>query len=333
MKSFFFKRIYLFIFLALLAGQTQGAALELSLPGMGKTTPSESKTPLSFTQLRSFLMDFADRYMQMVGQAADTLQKENRDPDSRVAIQSIKLFSCSAAFSIAIDANPHMALLNMEVLVHLQGSIWRDEASKKFGEKAAFLLNVQKELEDDIDAIALKALTPEQLEELKALVAEWRAEHPDQRYVSYIRFSDFTGMRSNRHAKTPNLLSVSGLLSAFQFVNVDEATRSVDQARMVAERAIYLSQRIPSLLRWQTEMLFYQMAVTPETKNIMGAVQTLNNLPVLMAAERKAAIEQLVKEAVRESRTIIWEWAKACLVIIFAVFLLTLLYKTLSRRI
>ena len=192
-----------------------------------------------------------------------------------------------------------MALLNMEVLVHLQGSVWRDEALKKFGEKATLLLNVQKELENDIDAIALKALTPEQLEELKALVAEWRTEHPDQRYVSYIRFSDFSGMRPRRHDKTPNLLSISRLLSALQIVNMDEATRSVDQARMVAERTIYLSQRIPTILRWQTEMLFFGLA----------------------------------KDATREGRAIIWEWAKACLVIIFSIFLLALLYKALSRRI
>ena len=191
-----------------------------------------------------------------------------------------------------------MALLNMEVLVHLQGSIWKEEASKKFGEKAAFLLKVQDELEKDIDAIALKVLTSEQLVELKTLVAEWRKEHPDQRYVSYIRFSDFSELNPRKHSKSTNLLSISGLLSALQVVNMDGATRSVDQARMVAERTIYLSQRIPTLLRWQTEMLFYG----------------------------------LVKDATREVRVLIWEWAAACLVILFAVFSLALLYKVIVRR-
>jgi hypothetical protein len=298
MKSSFSKSIFFFMFLALLAGQPRASALELSLPGMKKAAPEENQTRLSYTQLRGFLMDFADRYMQMVSQAADTIQKENRDPNARVAIQSIKLSACSAAFSIAVDANPHMALLNMEVLVHLQGSVWRDEALKKFGEKAAFLLKVQKELEDDIDTIGLKVLTSEQLEELKKLVVEWRKEHPDQRYVSFIRFSDFSEMHPHRRDKSTSFFSISGILSALQVVNMDEATRSVDQARMVAERTIYLSQRIPILLRWQSEMLFYSLA----------------------------------REATREGRALIWEWAKACLVIAFAVFLLALLYKFISRR-
>ncbi len=145
MQSFFFKQIFLLVFLALLPLQSQAVALELALPGAKKDAPAENRAPLSYSQLRSFLMDFADRYMQMVGQAADTLQKENLDPNARTAIQSIKLFPCSSAFSIAIDASPHMSLLNMEVLVHLQGSVWRDEAPKKFGEKANGLLSAQAE--------------------------------------------------------------------------------------------------------------------------------------------------------------------------------------------
>ena len=293
MRSFFFKLSFLFLFFTLALVQPRGSALELSLPGKVKTSTSENQPPLSYPKLRGFLMDFADRYMQMVGQAVDTLQKENSNPDTRGGIQAIKLFPCSAAFSIAIDANPHMALLNMEVLVHLQGSVWREEMPKKFGPKAAGLLKVQTELENDIDAIALRVLTPEQLTELKTLVTEWRKEHPDQRYVSYIRFSDFSEMNSHRRDKGTNF-SIAGLLSTLQVVNMDEATRSVDQARMVAERTIYLGQRIPTILRWQTEMLFYQLA--------------------------------------KDARALIWEWVKACLVILCAIFFLALLYKAIARR-
>ena len=157
----------------------------------------------------------------------------------------------------------------------------------------------QAELENDIDVIALRVLKPEQLTELKSLVNEWRTEHPAQRYVSYIRFSDFSAMNPTHHGKSSSFFSIAGLLSTLQLVNVDEATRSVDQARMVAERTIYLSQRIPTLLRWQAEMLFYG----------------------------------LEKEALSSSRIIIWEGVKASLIIIFSIFLLALLYKAISRKI
>ncbi|MEI8344612.1 MAG: hypothetical protein WCG06_00900, partial [Candidatus Omnitrophota bacterium] len=67
---------------------------------------------LSYVQLRDTLMDYADEYMLVVGQAADELQRQNQDPGTRIAIHSLKLFPCSAAFSIAVDPNPHEALLD-----------------------------------------------------------------------------------------------------------------------------------------------------------------------------------------------------------------------------
>ena len=97
----------------------------------------------------------------------------------------------------------------------------------------------------------------------------------------------------------PNLLSISGLLAAFQLVNLDETSRSVDQARMVAERALYLAQRMPLLLRWHAEMLFYE--ASSETK--------------------------------MTSHVIIWDAANALLVVAGGIFLLAVLYRVLSKKI
>ena len=189
----------------------------------------------------------------------------------------------------------------MVALVHLQGKAWEKSSIKKrFGDKAMLLFDSQKNLEDDIDAIALKVMSPEQLGNIETLVNEWIEKHPGQRYVSYIRFSDFAELKyPQQRSKTPNLLSISGLLSAFQLINVDETSRSVDQARMVAERALYLSQRMPLLLRWHAEMIVYEVS---------GETKTLSHL-------------------------IIWDAAKALLVVACGIFLLAILYKIISKKI
>ncbi len=305
----------------------------------------DKKSVLTYGQIRNLLMNFADQYMQMIGQAADTLKKLNPDPDTRARMHSIKIFPCSAAFSIAVESNPQIALLDMVVLVHLQGRIWKEESTrKKLGDNAAILLDAQDILENDIDTIALKVLTPEQLEHLKTLVSEWLERFPNQRYVSYIRFADFAELQHKRRGKMQNPFSIGTLLSTFQLVNVEEASRSVDQARMVAERALYLSERMPLLCRWQAEMLYYEIASTAETKNILATSQALGenidrltklaeNFPALLAAERKAAIEQLADETDKRSRIIIFGATKACLIILFVVFLLAILYKVISRKI
>ena len=162
------------------------------------------------------------------------------------------------------------------------------------------LFEAQDHIEKDIDQFALRVMSAEQLENIKTLVSEWLEKHPNQRYVSYIRFSDFANLHQPRRRENmPNFLSISGLLSAFQLVNLDETSRSVDQARMVAERALYLSQRMPLLLRWHAELLMYEMST----------------------------------EARALSKAIIWELAKAALVVAFGIFILMIIFRFLIKKV
>ena len=105
----------LLIFLAI---AVNSMAQESSSAAGSQTPSDEKKSVLTYSQLRNFLMNYADQYMQMVGQAADTLQKYNDNPDSRVRTHSLKLYPCSAAFSIASGSNPHVSVLDMVTLVH-----------------------------------------------------------------------------------------------------------------------------------------------------------------------------------------------------------------------
>ena len=55
-------------------------------------------------------------------------------------------------------------------------------------------------------------------------------------------------------------------------------------------------------------------------KSVLEAVRTVNDLPELLAKERREALEQWG----RESRSIIWEAAKALIVVALVAFLLAL---------
>lgn len=335
--SALFALVSLLAFAApLWAQEPEAASQEVSAAAAAKPEPPKAapkkngKTePVTYTQLRTLIMNFADHYNQMVGQAADGLQKANDDPDMRAGIHSMKLFPCSAAFSIAIDPNPQLALLDMGILVYLQGSVWRDNLPKRYGEKAAGMIAAQDELEAAYGEIALRVLGADKLGELKALAQDWRRAHPDQRYVSYIRLSDFSDAgRQQWPGKGPNFLSIGGLLSVFQLVNMDETTRSVDEARMLGERGLYLAQRMPNLLRWQTQMLMYEMSATPETKSVMGAATAVREWPAVMARERQSAIEQLSHEA----KELVWECVKGALVVILAIFALLFVWRATRKH-
>ncbi len=112
-------------------------------------------------------------------------------------------------------------------------------------------------------------------------------------------------------------LSIGTLLSVFQLVNIDEASRSMDQVRTTAEKGIFLAERMPTLLRWQTQMLFYELVSFPETKELIATSHTLRD-----TLDRAPVI----------GRRLIWEAVAGMLVVAFAVFFLAVLYKIISRR-
>lgn len=304
------KSLNLFNFALVMFGlfliTSSSLAAELTAPNQEQQA-STKRIQLSYVQLRDCIMDFADEYSQVIGQAADRLQKQNKDTSARIAIHSLKLSPCSSAFSIAVDPDPHAALLDMIVFVHLQSSVWESGLPKKYGPMASDFLDAQKQLVKDIDTVALKVLEPQQLEKLKTLVTNWLKEHPDQRYVSYIRFSDFSEVHEEVVEGKPSSLSLGALLSAFQLVNIDEASRSIDQARMIGERAIYLVQRMPTLLRWQSQMFIYEIAMMPETKDLMATSQAIREFPIRLTI--------------------------AGFILLVTAFALALLYRIISKRI
>ncbi|MEI8345665.1 MAG: hypothetical protein WCG06_06295, partial [Candidatus Omnitrophota bacterium] len=69
---------------------------------------------------------------------------------------------------------------------------------------------------------------------------------------------------------------------------------------------LYLAQRMPTLLRWQTQMLFYEMAATPEIKNFTATSQAIRELP-----------GQLTEAGYK---------------LLLAAFLLALLYRILAKK-
>jgi hypothetical protein len=90
-------------------------------------------------------------------------------------------------------------------------------------------------------------------------------------------------------------------------VDTSGAERAVDEALLLAERALHYGQRLPWILEWQVEKVFYELAVEPEFRDIVAQTQgmtrsldrfadSMEKLPQQMTAERQASIEHLFAE-------------------------------------
>jgi len=113
---------------------------------------------------------------------------------------------------------------------------------KSFGDSAKPLLEVCRSAETGIWALAALILKPEQAEELRRGIAAWFKSHPVTGNVVAARSVGFaaevTGEDKEASAKPG---SVFNFLSLDPLGGLDPAVREMTQARLFAERALYVA--------------------------------------------------------------------------------------------
>lgn len=297
------------------------ALLMISLPACAakkKSTPPTTPT-ITASELQSQIMSFADRFMARVGgSTADYVYVKGyaTTPLIRMAVQQRKLNSCSAAVSIAGGSNPEVAMLDMVVLVTLLRltieEVW---IPKKLVPNGQILLDAYIELEKDIWSIATEVLSKEQADELRNLIDEWHKKNINALVgVTSIRFGDFAKKR--RQSTLFKDGKASGFLKA-----VSEANKEIEQTRILAERTIFMAERQPTLIRWQVEQIFFDLAMEPELGDLLNSSadigraarrisMTVEKMPGIITAERKAAIEQTFQGLDKEIAQIVSDLSK-----------------------
>ena len=264
---------------------------------------NKTDSQLTAAQLRSELMNFADRYTQYLSQAS--IEFKLREPKiySRQVSLSTNFLEASAAFDIAGGQNPDTALLDMVVLVTLQRMVWEKYWKPNWYKKSADVyIETLRRAETDIWKIAKKVLLPHHLQKLRELIDEWHETHSKQWLVSYIRFSDFD---EARRASIEKSVKSGGLLAP-----IKEATEVVDEIRMLGERAMYKLSRMQLLLNLQVQMFLLDVMVQPEVEQILKEVpkfSTVSNrfadavekLPEQIKTERTDAINQAMNQLTR----------------------------------
>lgn len=286
------------------------AALLLASPAhAAKKAVAPVITP---SELQSQIMSFADRFIARVSGATlefAYMKEHTALPLVRLAAHNRKLEACTAAVNIAAGTNPEVALLDMVVLVSLlrltTEDVWFPEMKKRNVAGGEILLNAYVELEKDIWSIAHKVLSEEQSRELQQMIRGWHKKNVGKPVaITSIRFSNFASKR--RQSTLVKGGKPKGFLKA-----VAETSREIEHARVLAERTVFLIERQPTLIRWQMEQIFFDLAMEPEfatvisTASNIGQVakqlsRSIEKLPVTISAERKAAIEQAFRELSRE---------------------------------
>lgn len=261
------------------------------------------------------LQRLADDYSAQAASAIDeAVRRVGTEAARRQGLQW-KLSIATAAISIASGPQPKANLLDMVSLATLNRNAVEQLATNSlFGDALLPWVEVSRRLETNSWNLAASRLPSQQVEELRDGINQWQQSNPAPASLFAARPQEFATLVKSSQRKENEISSVFSLVGLDPTAGLDPAVREVTLTRLFAERALYVAQRMPLLVRWQTEALFdrieekpgLQLALTNTTRiaesadRLSRAAETASTvaaqLPDRVSAERKALLAALEQQ-------------------------------------
>ena len=180
---------------------------------------------------------------------------------------------------------------------------------KVYGESARPMLEGLLSCEEEIWLLAEELMTPAERQELRNKIdqriqeAQERGTGPSTFGPSlYLRTSVVSEItESHRKEADPTRTSVLSLLDVDPLAGLDPTTRELAQTRLLAERAIFIVQRMPQIIQWQAELLAIRSVELPQVEQLVSnatqlaaAIDRVGNLadalPGLLSSENSGLV-------------------------------------------
>jgi hypothetical protein len=275
---------------------------------------------LTMSSLQVEVLRYSDAYVSAVSHAADVAMKRIGTREAAVAGLKWKLDQATAAFADATGPNPVWNALDLAVFATVSRMIAEDaKTNEEFGDAVDQLVEVHRRLEQEAWVLVGGFLTPEQVQELRGLILEWRKQNPDDREAIGVHFRDFAESLGKASAATQvRPTSIFSMLYIDPLAGLNPTTVAIEQSRQLAERVVAYAERAPTLVRWQAELLALQIQQQPAPQQVVSDLgrtsraiesisKTAEGLPELVDAQRKAAIDQLFAGVAAEREAILAE--------------------------
>jgi hypothetical protein len=258
------------------------------------------------------LQRFADDFLARSGQALDESAERLGTDAGRSQVLRLKLISGSSLLSVVSGPNPGANLLDLASVTVLTRKSVQDYWMKTTN-GAAFQpwLDASLVLETNVWRLAARFLQPTQVVELRLGIEQWYARTPEVRTAFFARPHEFASLVRTSKEKGAGMNSVFSLVNLDPTTGLDPAVREVTRTRLFAERAMFTMQRMPFLLRLQTELLAYELTAQPsfqlalsnstQLSDSAGRIsraaesisQSVVQLPDRLSAERKEILATL----------------------------------------
>jgi len=279
------------------------------LPGktVGFVTQGGRAKPAALdpVEVQQAVLRFADEFAGGVVVGVDKLRRGTNALDPAETLQW-KIALDTKICSIASGPNAYANLLDLTVLVSATRGVLEDHwQPKAFGDSAQAMVESCRSVETNLWLFVGKVLTPAEQAELREAIQNWRRQNPEPESVLAARAVGFASQvpdPTNTDPAKPGTLI--NLLTLDPLAGMDPAVREIAQSRLFAERALYVTQKMPTLVRWQTELLSLNAVRMPAVQQLVtnstlitSSAETFarvaDQLPKLVNDQREAAIKQV----------------------------------------
>ncbi|MGZ8096248.1 MAG: hypothetical protein ACXWUD_08380 [Methylosarcina sp.] len=258
-------------------------------------------------ELQSQLLRFSDNAIKTLNLAAGRLEREDDKVAQRRSILMRRIITTHDIVAIATGANAYANLLDMAIFASLNRMKVQDYWMPKFfGDSAKPYLSASRDIEKEIWRIAATALKEDQISELRAAIKAWHEQHPETRSPRDLGYMSLASeiAQMNRGSEPGITASVFNLLVIDPLAGLDPATRELANTRLFAERGLFLARYLPTLIRWETELLIIQATELPQLEKLLANThqlaestdrfsRTAERLPELISTERRQIFHAL----------------------------------------
>ena len=268
-----------------------GNTVRAITPGAGnKDVPA-----ISLADLQSLQMRFSDSLLRRVAQGVDQLHRPGKAPD-RAEVLRWKIALGTEIVSIATGSIALANLLDMTVFVTLSRELiesrWKPGV---FGDSTDPLLAAFRDAEEELWRTLASVLAPEQQKEFHMAMVAWQKEHPDPDHTLGARALGFSAFSGAKAATTPD--SLFNKLRLDPLAGLDPAMREVAETRAFAERALYVAQKFPLVIRWQTELLAIDALEIPAVRQMIASAGQ-----IAASADRIAGVTEKLPDRFSKER-------------------------------
>jgi hypothetical protein len=274
-------------------------AVEVPTQTVRAVTPGLQKKSLADpVEVQQQVLRFAEEFSTRISLGVDQLQRGSNALE-RAEMLRWKIALNAEIYAIATGPNAVANLLDMTVFVTVMRTVMEEHWQPKvFGTSAQALVESCRNAETEVWHLARTVLKPPQQAELRAAIQLWHRQNPDPENMLAARALGFAlRVTAASRVDAPKPESVFSLLMMDPLAGMDPAVREITQTRLLAERALFVTQKMPTLLRWQMELLSVNTVAMPAVQQLVT-----NAAQITSSVERFAAVAEKLPAQVSAER-------------------------------